>query len=107
MLVPFDFGMPFIADARMKRVVILGMLFSLVGAGLTPGIITAFIGIPFLALGLALLAAGVGKMVWPYIQTQKVVEIPAIRTAVEFHVSASMIFDEERACSRKGESTGR
>jgi hypothetical protein len=54
---------------------LLGGIFSLVGAGLTLGIITAFVGIPFLALGLALLMSGVGILFWRYKRTQKVVEV--------------------------------
>lgn len=54
---------------------LIGGIFSLVGAGLTLGIITAFVGIPFLALGLVLLTSGVGLLVWRYNRTQKVVEV--------------------------------
>lgn len=54
---------------------ILGFIFSLVGAGLTLGIITAFLGIPFLMLGILFLCAGVGVFLWRYQLAQKVVHV--------------------------------
>lgn len=54
---------------------LLGAIFSLVGAGLTIGVITAFVGIPFLLLGLVLLGFGIGVMVWRHRQTSQVVEV--------------------------------
>ena len=54
---------------------ILGVVFSLVGAGLTLGIITAFLGIPFLVLGLAFLAAALWVFLWRYQNAQKVVHV--------------------------------
>jgi hypothetical protein len=54
---------------------ILGVVFSLVGAGLTLLIITAFIGIPFLLLGIAFLGAGGGVFAWRYQETRKVVDV--------------------------------
>ena len=45
------------------------------GAGLTIGIITAFVGIPFLLLGLAFLGAGVWVFIWRYQEMQKVVNV--------------------------------
>jgi hypothetical protein len=54
---------------------LLGGIFSVVGFFLTLGIITAFVGIPFLGLGLVFLAPGVGVLVWRYNTTQKVVEV--------------------------------
>jgi hypothetical protein len=54
---------------------ILGFIFSLVGGGLTIGIITAFIGIPFLVLGLGFLIAGGAVLYRRYQEMQQVVEV--------------------------------
>ena len=54
---------------------LLGVIFSLVGGGLTLGIITAFVGIPFLLLGLAFLGIGGWVLNWRYKETQKVVNV--------------------------------
>ena len=54
---------------------LLGGIFSLVGVGLTIGIITAFVGVPFLLLGLAFLGIGGGVLNWRYKETQKVVNV--------------------------------
>jgi hypothetical protein len=54
---------------------LLGLIFSLVGAGLTIGIITAFVGVPFLFLGVALLGTGAGVFLWRYQQKQQVVKV--------------------------------
>ncbi len=55
--------------------VLLGIIFGLVGAGLTLGIITAFVGIPFLLLGIVFLGAGVALLVWRYQMAQRVVSV--------------------------------
>jgi hypothetical protein len=55
--------------------VLLGVIFGMVGAGLTIGIITAFVGIPILLLGIAFLGAGVGVIIWRYQGAQKVVNV--------------------------------
>ncbi len=52
---------------------LLGLVFTMVGAGLTLGIITAIVGIPFLFLGLLLLAAGAILLFLQYQQAQNVV----------------------------------
>jgi hypothetical protein len=54
---------------------LLGLIFSVVGAGLTIGIITAFVGIPFLLLGIAFLGIGSGVCLWRYQIAQKVVDV--------------------------------
>jgi hypothetical protein len=54
---------------------ILGLIFSLVGTGLTIAIITAFLGIPFLLLGIAFLIAGASVFVLHYQKAQKVVKV--------------------------------
>jgi hypothetical protein len=55
--------------------VIVGGSFSVSGAGLTVGIITAFIGIPFLILGIAILAGGLAVLVWRYDLAQKALKV--------------------------------
>jgi hypothetical protein len=62
---------------------LLGGTFSVVGAGLTIGIISAFIGILFLFLGLALLGIGGGILYWRYQETQKVVNVLRIGEATK------------------------
>ncbi len=54
---------------------LLGVVFSLVGAGLTIGIITAFVGLPFLLLGVVFLGIGGWVFIWRYQETQKVVKV--------------------------------
>ncbi len=54
---------------------ILGIVFSVVGAGLTLGMITAFVGIPFLLLGLVYLVASGAVLVWRHNNAQKVVSV--------------------------------
>ncbi len=54
---------------------LLGVIFSFVGGGLTLGIITAFIGLPFLLLGVAFLGAGGGILIWRYQNAQKIVYV--------------------------------
>ena len=54
---------------------LLGGIFGMVGAGLTLGFVTAFIGIPFMALALAWLVLGVSLLIWRYNRFQKVVEV--------------------------------
>ncbi len=46
--------------------VLLGAIFTMVGGGLTLGVITAFVGIPFLGLGLLFLFGGLGIIYWRY-----------------------------------------
>ena len=54
---------------------LLGLIFSLVGAGLTLGILTAFVGLPFLVLGLAFLGTGGGVLLWRYQYSVRVVNV--------------------------------
>jgi hypothetical protein len=54
---------------------LLGIIFSLVGAGLTIGIITAFVGIPFLLLGVAFLGIGGVVFIWRYQEARQVVKV--------------------------------
>ena len=54
---------------------LLGVVFSLVGAGLTIGVITAFVGLPFLLLGVTFLGIGGYVFIWRYQEMQKVVNV--------------------------------
>jgi hypothetical protein len=54
---------------------LIGVIFSLVGASLTIIIITAFVGIPFLLLGLIFLGCGGWILNWKYKEMQKVVNV--------------------------------
>jgi hypothetical protein len=53
----------------------IGAIFFLVGALLTIGIITAFVGIPFALVGLALLGGGAGVTIWRYQVAKQTVEV--------------------------------
>ena len=61
----------------------LGAVFTLVGVGLTLGVITAFVGIPFAVLGLVFLAVGAVLAVARYKEAQKSVEVLRTGQAVE------------------------
>jgi len=54
---------------------LLGGIFSLVGAGLIIGIITALVGIPFLLLGFAFLGISGVVLNWRYKEMQKIVNV--------------------------------
>jgi len=54
---------------------IMGIVFFLVGAGLTIAIITAFVGIPFLILGIGFLVAGGWVFIRRYQGARKVVKV--------------------------------
>jgi hypothetical protein len=52
---------------------LVGAIFAFVGFILTIGIVTAFVGIPFAGLGMALLATALLVAVWRYRETQRIV----------------------------------
>jgi hypothetical protein len=54
---------------------VLGFIFTLVGAGLTLGIVTAIVGLPFLALGILFLGLAIGGLAWRIGRAQKVVNV--------------------------------
>lgn len=54
---------------------LVGGIFAVVGLVMTLVIVTAFIGIPFLLLGVALLGAGGAGLIWRYQQAQRILEI--------------------------------
>jgi hypothetical protein len=53
----------------------IGAVFFVVGAVLTIFIVTAFIGIPFALVGLALLGGGAGVTVWRYQNAKRTVDV--------------------------------
>ena len=55
--------------------VLLGFVFSVVGGGLTLGMVTAFIGLPFLGLGLIFLFSGAAILVWRYQSNREIVRV--------------------------------
>ncbi len=55
--------------------VLIGGLFSSMGAGLTSFIITVFVGMPLLSIGLPLLIAGAGLLLWRYRTAEKRVKV--------------------------------
>jgi Protein of unknown function (DUF3592) len=66
---------------------IIGVVFFPIGAGLTLGVITAFVGIPFLFLGLGFLIAGGSLAVWRYQIAQKVVNVLRVGDAVRGQIT--------------------
>lgn len=55
--------------------VMLGVIFSMVGGGLTLGVITAFVGLPFLGMGLLFLGGGLAILYWRYQTAQTSVNV--------------------------------
>ncbi len=66
---------------------ILGFIFTLVGGGLTLGVITAFVGLPFLALGIGFLIATGGVAVWRYKIAEKVVNVLRVGEATRGQIA--------------------
>ena len=54
---------------------LLGGIFTCVGAGLTVGVMTAFVGIPFVLMGLGFLGGGGAIVYWRYEEARKVVRV--------------------------------
>ena len=54
---------------------IIGAVFFVLGIGLTLGIVTALVGLPFAGLGLSFLVGGGGLMIWRYEQARQTVEV--------------------------------
>ena len=67
--------------------VILGIVFFPLGASLTLVVITAFIGIPFLFLGIGFLIAGGWVAVWRYQIAQKIVYVLRVGEAVRGQIT--------------------
>ncbi|MCL4257860.1 MAG: hypothetical protein KJZ53_04930 [Anaerolineales bacterium] len=59
----------------MAVFVLLGFIFTVVGGGLTLGIITAFVGLPFVGIGLLFLGGGGAVIYWRYQQAVQTVEV--------------------------------
>ena len=54
---------------------LLGIIFAPLGLALTLGIVTAFVGLPFLLLGLMFLVPSVSVLVWRYRLSQQQVQV--------------------------------
>ena len=54
---------------------LIGAIFSVVGLALTAAIVTAFVGVPFLLLGLIFLGFSIAALAWRYQEAQKVVGV--------------------------------
>ena len=67
--------------------VILGAVFTVVGAILTLAIVTAFVGLPFLALGIIFLGVGGVVGLWRYRQARKIVEVLRAGEAVQGQIA--------------------
>lgn len=67
---------------------LLGGIFTVVGGGLTIGIITAFVGIPFLGLGLLFLLGGVGIIYWRYQIADKAANVLKLGQATQGEITA-------------------
>jgi hypothetical protein len=54
---------------------LMGLIFGLVGAGLTISIVAIFVGLPFLGLGGLFLAIGIPLTVWRYRESQETIDV--------------------------------
>jgi hypothetical protein len=55
--------------------ILLGAIFGVVGLGLTIGIVTAFVGIPFVLLGMLFFGGGGAIVYWRYQEAQKTLRV--------------------------------
>jgi len=67
---------------------LLGAIFTMVGGGLTLGIVTAFVGIPFLGLGLLFLGASGYVLYWRYQIAQNAVNVLRLGLATQGEITA-------------------
>lgn len=74
---------------------IIGVTFAPLGVALTVPIVTAFVGLPFLVIGVAFLGAGAGILIWRYNDARRVEEVlrtgeavrgQIVEVAENFHV---------------------
>lgn len=63
--------------------VLIGAIFTMTGFGLTLGIVTAFVGLPFLGLGLLFLGGGGAVLYWRYQEALQTVAILQSGEAIE------------------------
>jgi hypothetical protein len=66
---------------------IVGFVFFQVGEGLTIGVVTAFVGIPFLLLGIGFLIASGWVAIWRYQIAQKVVDVLRVGEAAHGQIT--------------------
>jgi hypothetical protein len=67
--------------------VLIGGIFTVTGGGLTLGIITAFVGIPFIGLGLLFLFGGLAVAYWRYQIATKAVNVLRHGRAIEGEIT--------------------
>lgn len=53
-------------------IALVGSIFGVVGFGLTAGIVTAFVGIPFAAIGVVFFGGGAALVIWRYLEAEKI-----------------------------------
>jgi hypothetical protein len=63
--------------------ILLGAIFGVVGLGLTIGIVTAFVGIPFVLLGMLFFGGGGAIIYWRYQEAQKTLRVLRTGQAVK------------------------
>ena len=66
---------------------LLGVIFSFVGAGLTLVIVTAFVGIPFLLIGLIFLVVALAVGTWRYDHARQVVNVLRIGKSTQGQIT--------------------
>lgn len=66
---------------------LMGLIFSLVGGGLTIGVVTAFVGIPFLVIGIVMLMVGGWLFERRYQAARQVVDVLREGTATQGLIS--------------------
>jgi hypothetical protein len=54
---------------------LMGAIFGVVGFGLTIAVVTAFVGVPFLGLGILFLGSGIGLLIWCYQKARQMEQI--------------------------------
>jgi hypothetical protein len=66
---------------------LVGFIFTSVGGGLTIGIVTAFVGIPFTLLGILLFGAGAAVAILRYQEAQKILMVLRVGEPVEGQIA--------------------
>ena len=67
--------------------ILLGTIFGLVGAGLTVTLVAAFVGLPFLGLGVLFLAPAVPMALWRYDGARRTVDVLRLGDAAQGRIA--------------------
>jgi membrane protein implicated in regulation of membrane protease activity len=67
---------------------LVGLIFAVVGAPLTVSLVAAFVGLPFVGLGLLFLCGGLAILVWRYRISDRTVELLRDGEAVEGEIAS-------------------